>query len=543
MGVGKTVQALAVAYIYKSDWPLLILAPSSLKFVWRDEIRKWLPMIPKGQIEVVQSSKNAFSTQSQIFIMSYDLAKNVKGALETRTFNIAIADEAHYLKSKDTKRAKILNPILLACKRVILVSGTPMLSRPQEVFNLVHILRPDLFTKFGEFGRRYCDPKPVSFGIDWSGCDHPDELHLILSNTMMIRRLKNEVLTELPQKLRQKIDIVPDKKAVKEIQKVLTNIDSHTIEYTISKDTSLYNCDQENITPKESLRASIFQAYKLTGMAKIKGTLNFITTLIENEIKFLVFAQHLNVLNELEVHLRELKQKFIRIDGSVPTKKRHLLVKEFQEDSSYKAALLSITASSQGITLTAAYTIVFAEFSWTPALMHQAEDRAHRISQKHSVNIYYLYADNTLDPILYNVIKSKNEVVGKTLDGIHVDYKLANGNICSIASNNEPHIKDNIEKPKTTNKTLLNYFQFVDNSKTKGETVPKAHTKQEEKESTNISHELILTDNDIEELLKEESNDWYAALDITDQSRLINDLDEEKVEGKRKRNQVNDDIN
>jgi SWI/SNF-related matrix-associated actin-dependent regulator 1 of chromatin subfamily A len=539
MGVGKTVQALAAAYIYKNDWPLLILTPSSLKFVWRDEIRKWLPMIPKGQIEVVQSSKNAFSTQSQIFIMSYDLAKNVKGVLETKTFSIAIADEAHYLKSKDTKRSKILNPILIACKRVILVSGTPMLSRPQEVFNIVHILRPDLFTRFTEFGRRYCDPKPGVYGVDWSGCDHPDELHLILSTTMMIRRLKSEVLAELPQKQRQRINVVPDKKLTQEILNVISNIDSNTIESTISKDTSLYNTDQENLTSKDTLRTNIFNAYRLTGMAKIKGTINFITTLIENEIKFILFAQHLDVLNELEVHLTELKQKFIRIDGSVPIKKRHLLVSQFQESHNYKAALLSITASSQGITLTAAYTIVFAEFAWTPALMYQAEDRVHRISQKHSVNIYYLYAEDTLDPILYKIIKSKNEVVGKTLDGVHADYKLVNG----IVPNNGVDVKCGIETPKVTNKNLLSYFQFVDKNKMKGATIQKVHASNEEQKVTNVSQELVITDNDLEELLNEGSNDWYAALDITDQEKLIDDLDEDKAEGKRKRNKVNDNIN
>ena len=93
MGVGKTVQALAVSYIYRHEWPLLILAPSSLKLVWRDEIRKWLPGIPLSQIEVIRTSKDAFAKQSQVYIMSYDLAKNVQHVLESKTFHIAIADE------------------------------------------------------------------------------------------------------------------------------------------------------------------------------------------------------------------------------------------------------------------------------------------------------------------------------------------------------------------------------------------------------------------------------------------------------------------
>eukprot|EP00826_Nyctotherus_ovalis_P002887 TRINITY_DN10581_c0_g1_i4.p1 TRINITY_DN10581_c0_g1~~TRINITY_DN10581_c0_g1_i4.p1 ORF type:complete len:558 (+),score=120.33 TRINITY_DN10581_c0_g1_i4:804-2477(+) len=543
MGVGKTVQALATAYVYKDEWPLLILTPSTLKFVWRDEIKKWLPMIPKGHIEVIQSSKNAFATQSKVFIMSYDLAKNVKGVLESLSFNIAIADEAHYLKSKDSKRTKILNPVLLKCKRVILVSGTPMLSRPQEIFNITHILRPDLFTKFTTFGKRYCHPRSGPYGTNWNGSDHPDELHLILSSTMMIRRLKSQVLTELPQKQRQRIDIVPDKRIVKEIQEIISNVDSNTIASTISKTSAHMSPHSEEVASSdETMRSNIFKAYTLSGMAKIKGVLEFVTTLIDNEIKFIVFAQHLSVLNELETHLNKAKQSFIRIDGSVETGKRHLLVKEFQENDNCKAALLSITASCQGITLTAASTVVFAEFAWTPGLMDQAEDRVHRISQKNSVNIYYLYAKDTLDPILYRIIKMKNEVIGKTLDGKLVNYKLSNGSIDKALESKGKSIESK-EKPKAAKKDLLGYFQFVNKSASK-----EASSKKEQEEAKSIKvikdevQEFALTNDEIEELFQREANDWYASLDEKEQKRLANILDSggEKAEGKRKRNEVKD---
>jgi SWI/SNF-related matrix-associated actin-dependent regulator 1 of chromatin subfamily A len=91
--------------------------------------------------------------------MSYDLASRKSEEIQKRKFNCVIADEAHYLKSRDAKRSKQLLPILQAAKRCILISGTPMLSRPVEAYNLLTILRPDIFGKFGEFTERYCAPK------------------------------------------------------------------------------------------------------------------------------------------------------------------------------------------------------------------------------------------------------------------------------------------------------------------------------------------------------------------------------------------------
>lgn len=533
MGVGKSIQALAIAYIYITEWPLLILTPSSLKLVWKDEIQKWLPMVPAGQIEVIKGSKNAFSTQSKIFIMSYDLAKNVKGILETKKFNIAIADETHYLKSRDSKRSKILTPILSKCTRVILLSGTPMLARPQEVFNIANILRPDLFTKFYEFGRRYCDPKIGPFGIDYSGSDHPDELHLILSNLIMIRRLKADVLTELPKKRRQKIDIEADPKITKEIKELLGKFDEKVVEATLNKSDNIFSADQSIEFQEQSLdrnkksleqdtRVAVMKSYTLTGQAKIKGILDFANTLLDNQIKFIIFAQHLVVLDQLEECMKKHNVLYIRIDGSVPPTKRHDFVKEFQENETCRAALLSITASSQGITLTSASTVVFAEFAWTPGLMDQAEDRAHRISQKNAVNIYYLYAENTLDSIIYRIIKRKNEIIGEALDGKLINYELEKGDQDKVAEDFKA--KGEI-KHKTRSGTLFNYFKFVDKK-----SIPKTEPEEKNAENSPIISDSLVKEL-FEELEDEKKSEPKKSQESNKNSELFMELDDkEKTE-------------
>jgi SWI/SNF-related matrix-associated actin-dependent regulator 1 of chromatin subfamily A len=117
-------------------------------------------------------------------------------------FNTCIADEAHYLKNRDTKRCKVLIPILMGSKRIILLSGTPMLSKPVEIYNLLQILRPDVMCTFKDFTVRYCKPKETNFGMDYNGNSCTKELCYILINSLMIRRLKKDVLKELPDKRR-----------------------------------------------------------------------------------------------------------------------------------------------------------------------------------------------------------------------------------------------------------------------------------------------------------------------------------------------------
>ena len=180
----------------------MIFCPSSLKYTWRDEILKWLPSIKRDDIQLFKTGKDQFKDAACVFIMSYDLAQRRSEEIASRNFQATIADEAHYLKSRDAKRSKNLVPILMNSKRCILISGTPMLSRPVELFNLLNVLRPDVFSKFKDYSERYCAPKMGNYGMDYNGNSCTNELHYLLSKNIMIRRLKADVLSELPSKRR-----------------------------------------------------------------------------------------------------------------------------------------------------------------------------------------------------------------------------------------------------------------------------------------------------------------------------------------------------
>jgi SWI/SNF-related matrix-associated actin-dependent regulator 1 of chromatin subfamily A len=169
---------------------------------------------------------------------------------------------------------------------------------------------------------------------------------------------------------------------------------------------------------ENSTSLSLFQkAYKLTGISKVQGVIDFCNNLVEEKLKFLVFAHHITVLDQLESNFVKKKVKFIRIDGTTKPKDRFDYVEDFQKDDEILVAILSITAASQGLTLTKASRVIFAEMHWTPFLMQQAEDRCHRNSQKNNVTCYYMFGESTLDKYIYDVISQKFNVVSNIIDG------------------------------------------------------------------------------------------------------------------------------
>jgi SWI/SNF-related matrix-associated actin-dependent regulator of chromatin subfamily A-like protein 1 len=112
MGVGKTIQAIAICYLYRQDWPVLIIVPSSLKCVWQDEIFRWLDFIPKSAVQIIHSLNDKIDYKASFTIVSYTLACKMGELIRRMKFQIVIADEAHYLKSRDSQRSKMLVPIL-----------------------------------------------------------------------------------------------------------------------------------------------------------------------------------------------------------------------------------------------------------------------------------------------------------------------------------------------------------------------------------------------------------------------------------------------
>jgi len=215
MGLGKTLQAISIAYYYKDVWPLLIVVPSSVKFSWIDEIEKWLPEVEPQNLNLIRSGSDISNLdKALIHIVGYGLlsagtSKLLLQALETLKFNVVIIDESHYLKTRRAARTQRLHQLCKKAKHAILLSGTPSLARPRELYFQLDIVCPGKFGSFNKFVKRYCDAHEVCYRgehrFDTSGASNLDELYHLLKTHVMIRRLKKEVLTQLPPKRRQKV--------------------------------------------------------------------------------------------------------------------------------------------------------------------------------------------------------------------------------------------------------------------------------------------------------------------------------------------------
>lgn len=204
MGLGKTRQALAVADFYKSDWPLLIVTAANVRRVWYREITDLLPKVNVHDIRIVESKADIFF-DAQVVITSYSLLSDLDN-LERKQFNMVIFDESHSLKNpvtKQTKKAKILGR---KAARVILLTGTPALNRPIELYSQLAIIDRNIVPPLA-FSKRYCNGHGGKYGWDDSGSSNLRELNVILQKCYMIRRTKEDVYMELGMKKRIKVEL------------------------------------------------------------------------------------------------------------------------------------------------------------------------------------------------------------------------------------------------------------------------------------------------------------------------------------------------
>ncbi|KYQ94406.1 SNF2-related domain-containing protein [Tieghemostelium lacteum] len=408
MGLGKTIQALGIALYYREEWPLLIITPSSLKLPWADQIDKFLGQsIKSTDINLIMSGKCGLN--GLVNIMSYDLVSKKVAELKEKNFKVVICDESHFIKHFATARTRAVLPVLQCAKRAILLSGTPALSRPNELYSQLNAIRP-WFQPFQAFGVRYCAGYQDKFGWNYSGHSNMRELNLYLGD-VMIRRLKDDVLTELPEKRRERIKIPLDSRYLRQIKKTFEEIRQEKKSMSMS----------DILTARESKSRKNYLFVKLfsdIGMYKLPSIRKLLDDRLESmEGKFIIFAHHANVMDGISDYLNQKKVQFIRIDGKTRTHSRNEFVKMFQDDENVKVALLSITAAGTGLTLTAANLVIFAELFWTPGMLFQAEDRAHRIGQVSSVLIQYLVGIDTVDEVIWDMIENKKNLLGQVIDG------------------------------------------------------------------------------------------------------------------------------
>ena len=447
MGLGKTVQALAVAAAYASEWPALIVAPSSLREAWADALGEWLG-IRGSRVLLATTAREGEAiapgpcAPHDFVIVSYGLVGKLRARLTAARFGLVILDESHYVKDGKAQRTRDTVPLAAGAPHCLLLSGTPALARPKELLKQLDAVLPSARLTLRSFGERYCVPDRHSrFGGPFDGASNLEELNRVLVASAMVRRLKRDVLTQLPPKRRQQVFLTlnaAEKKQLAVLAKqlgaaraALAADERHFIASGGAAGRAFGSTsssaaaaaagggafgDATSALSGDERRA-VMHAYQHTAALKVRAVQGYVEELLENGDKFLIFAHHREMLDGISFSLNRARVPFIRIDGSVPAQRRQGLVNDFQQRGDVRAAVLSIAAAGTGLTLTAASVVVFAELSWTPGQVVQAEDRAHRIGQPCSVNVYYLHVRGSVDDLIWSALASKLDAVGQAVDG------------------------------------------------------------------------------------------------------------------------------
>lgn len=393
MGLGKTVQFIGILNNMQEYNKVLLICPASLKLNWVREMTKWL--IADKTIAIVDTKKPFPDTN--IVIINFDILKNFKAEIDAITWDVLGVDECHLTKSgsktirgqmiygsdprKVTDPAKVKAPIKAAKK--VFLTGTPFPNRIKELFPIINYLDGNTWGNFFTFAKKYCDAKQTKFGWDFDGSSNLDDLQHQLRSTLMIRRLKKDVLKELPAKIRQVIElpstllgkqVEKEQKAWESFKAKTAKLKADVLMAQVSGSHEAYLDAVANLNAETKADFTELSALRLaTSLQKVPFVVEHLNEVLEgNGKKVVVFAHHREVVQALQNAFPGMS---VSLTGETSMQARQDAVDKFQTDSACRLFIGSIKAAGVGLTLTASSHVVFAELDWVPASMSQAEDR------------------------------------------------------------------------------------------------------------------------------------------------------------------------
>ena len=454
MGTGKTVQVMA--YLHRNHKiPALIVCPNSIKFNWRNEILATTGQTYRINVvgKVYSKTETArrlaihpnvvysksFEPKCDIYIVNYDIVSRNIVEIEKSNIQFIAVDESHKIKNYKAKRTEaivrlvtgiknvknsktnIVEPIKVSngVESVVFMSGTPQVNRPNELWTSVSTLTPWVpeFGKWTRFGFRYCGAVNNGYGWNFSGSSNVPELNSLLTKHVMLRRLKADVLKELPPKIYTTIPLDFNRKEYDQVAGAfIGRINWKSGMETLVKFGGNPPNSNEAIVEIQKLR-------EIAGYAKLDNAVEWIEDYTEEGNKLVVFAHHRNVIEQIHNKLLSSDSSYEGIVpvimGGISNDERDDAVWQFQNNPNAKVILVSITAGGFGLTLTAARAVAFVQLPWNPADYDQAIDRIHRVGQESdSVDIFNLVAEGTIEEEIADLIISKRILNDAVIDGI-----------------------------------------------------------------------------------------------------------------------------
>jgi len=342
-----------------------------------------------------------------------------------------ICDESHYIAQTDSQRTMAAMELSKGMEHVLCMTGTPILNRPKELWPQIQCVNPKVWPSFFSFAKEFCNAYQTRFGWDFSGSSNLERLdEQLRTRAGMIRRLKEQVLSELPPKIRITVPMLLDDPDTYEDE----TKDPRAKLVLLKKAREEWKAVLTTLTPEERKRyiaehaEDAARARKITGQmldeleavkqatvrAKFDACVKYILELQEAQGKIIVFMSHHEFIDRMVGEMEKAGLRTATIDGRVQMGKRDAIKDAFQEGDT-QVLVAGIRAASEGLTLTASHTVVFMELDFNPARHEQAEDRVHRISQKIQPTIYYLVGLATIEESLAEMIDGKRETVNAAL--------------------------------------------------------------------------------------------------------------------------------
>jgi SWI/SNF-related matrix-associated actin-dependent regulator 1 of chromatin subfamily A len=398
MGLGKTITSLAVLH-HNDAYPALIIAPSSLLGNWKRECEKWLP---SKRVQLFLSGKTTLDKSADVVIVSYSLADKVAAQMRNPSYGIRyfqqlIVDEAHYIKNHKSQRSKIVREIAGGAKNLLLLSGTPISRAPKDLYAQLETLgvagKGKAFGDWWAFTKRYCDGHDTKYGYRCDGATHIDELAERLRSSIYLRREKEQVLSDLPEKQRQYLYVPITAEAKAELREIENRRMAEI-------NNGVKGADMQAITA----------AFHAVGRGKIEAAEVFIENFADTGKKLIVFANQVTLQNRLFEKAKEIGLNPAKIQGEDSPMARDAAVQKFQSDPSCRVIVCSLKAAGVGVTLTAASDVLMVEMDWVPATLDQAEDRAHLIGQNSAVNVTYLVDEGRIDEAVADIIDGRRRI-------------------------------------------------------------------------------------------------------------------------------------
>lgn len=408
MGLGKTLQS--IGYVSLNNLHTVVVCPASLKYPWKKEVERFTDKTAVVLTEFEPEDLSPKNKLADFVIINYEQLQKYEKYLTKAKFDCVILDESQYIMNLQAKRTKSVFKFFKKCKHRICVSGTPIKNRPLEFYAQLKFLRPDLFSNKMKFALRYCDAKETPFGWDMRGASNLDELNRKIA-PFYIRRLKNEVLKELPPKTVTVLDLEMGVTEKQEYAKVQREFDR-----LMADNWSQYGSSYADRRIDGAHLAKLMELKQFCSKIKVAKVIEFVKEFIDSSDnrKIIVFSQFIATQKALR---DAFPGNSVSLLGEDSAEKRQEAVEKFQNDPNIRVFVGSTIAAGVGLTLTAADTVVFADLMWSPADHEQAADRVHRISQENPVFIYYLVYKDSIESMIWHVVGHKLSVLSQTLDG------------------------------------------------------------------------------------------------------------------------------